>query len=288
ESGAYSYLVKPVALDDLRVQVQRALERRRLLEERQEHLRELELAYRRERRIAETLQRWLIGEVPNVLPGGIRLAHRYQAAMREADVGGDFYDVFPLNEGRVGLLMGDVSGKGLNAARYTALAKHFVYAYALDERCPARVMERTSRALNERAPFEAFVTLFFGVLNPADGHLVYANAGHEPALLYRGEGGPAIRLAATGPPAGALPGVRWRAGEVWVHRGDTLLLYTDGATEARQGEHWLCTEGLERLAGNCLMLDPETALARIHEAILEFADGRLYDDVALLLLRREE
>ncbi len=283
--GIHSYLIKPVELPMLCAQVERALERQRLLREREQHLRDLEHAYAREARIAETLQRCLLGDVPTSLPG-LTLAHRYQPALEEAEVGGDFYDVVPLGNGLVGLMIGDVSGKGLEAARFTALAKDVAYGYAVEDPDPGKVLSRLNHVLTHRTAYEVFVTLFLGVLDIRHGRLLYSNAGHEPALLHRPASGATDWLEAVGPPAGAVPGSKYRTHETSLDPEDVLMLYTDGASGARRDDTWLGVDGLVKILAQHIQPDLDRALQSIYARILEFGGEHRHDDIAILLVRR--
>ncbi|MBI3947648.1 MAG: SpoIIE family protein phosphatase [Armatimonadetes bacterium] len=262
-----------------------AIEKARLLEEREQHLRQVEQAYERERRIAETLQRSLLPDL-RIHVSGLQIAYLYQAAMIEAEVGGDFYDMVELRDGLVGVIIGDVSGKGLDAAVYTALAKYTLRSYALEDPDPGRVLERLNRAFARQSGEETFATLFFGVVDLVPGRLVYASAGHEPGLLHHPDRGATERLPATGPIAGVLPDASYGTVEVAFTNHDVLLLYTDGASDARRDNEFLGPEGLQRLLESCLQPDLQGALADIYDGILRFSRRRLRDDTALLLLRR--
>ncbi len=284
--GFYGYLLKPVEPDYLRIMVDRASERQRLLLEREEQHRQLEVAYKRERRIAETLQRSLLPDLHVNVPG-IHVACLYEAGMSEAEVGGDFYDVVPMSDGVVGVVLGDVSGKGLDAAVYTALTKYTLRSYALEDPDPGHVLRRLNRAFYLQSREETFTTLFFAVIDLRSGKLTYASAGHEPALLYRPDLGTTEWLHATGAAAGVIPDADYTTVEVEFSDHDALLLYTDGASDARRGSEWLRAEGLQRLLEQNLQPDAQATVAAIYRGILSFARAGLRDDTALLLLRRQ-
>jgi serine phosphatase RsbU (regulator of sigma subunit) len=262
-----------------------AVEKANLLEEREEHLRELETAYRRERRIAEALQRSFLPEMLVSVPG-LAVAHLYQAAMAEAEIGGDFYDVIELGNGLVGVVMGDVSGKGLDAAVFTALTKYTLRGYALEESEPSRVLQRLNRAFYYQSSEETFATLFFCIIDLASGHLSYASAGHEPALHFEPESGRIERLCSTGPASGVLPEADYQTVHQQFSDHDMLLLYTDGVSDARRDDEFLGIDGLEQIVARCVRPDLQDSLACIYESILRFSRDGLRDDTALMLLRR--
>lgn len=271
-------------LGDMAQRMALAVEKWRLLEKRERQHRELETAYAREHHIAETLQRSFI---PQQLGGvaGVSVGHLYQAALAEAEVGGDFYDLVPLGNDRVAIVMGDVSGKGLAAAVHTALTKYTLRGYALEDPDPGRLMDRLNRAIFQQVGGDSFVTLFYGLLNTRTGHLAYVSAGHEPALIRRAVGAPEW-LRSTGPVAGAFPCWEYRSCETHLEMGDLLLLYTDGASDAGHGERTLGMDGLRRLLEEHAGPDPQQTVDGLFSGIRRWATAGLRDDVALLLLRR--
>ncbi|MHB9036112.1 MAG: SpoIIE family protein phosphatase [Armatimonadota bacterium] len=251
----------------------------------QERARErIQEIYRREHYIAEKLQRSF---VPYDLPEirGFEVAQHYRPALDEELVGGDFYDVFPLSEGLFGVVMADVSGKGLKAAVYTAMTKYMLRAYALRNIDPSRVLTKLNEALTACTPPEVFVTLVYAVVNERERTLVYANAGHEQPICYSRIASFATTLDVTGPALGLLAGARYLAHKVNLSEGDMVLLYTDGVTDAGSGAvrlgHDAVRTMLENEAGN--------AAQEICDCILgqaaRFANGKLTDDAAMLLIR---
>lgn len=253
-------------------------------------------AFAHEQRIAATFQRSLLPEIAPRAFGGLEIATLYAAASEEALVGGDFFDVFRLDDDRVALVVGDVSGKGLTAAARTAEIKYALRAYLRETPEPGAALTSLSafwydnQRLGDGAGEDgsnAFVTLAVVVLHTRTGEAYAAAAGAEPPLLLSANG-----EAEALPVQGPLPGLT-REGEYPTHTfrlepGDTLVLVTDGITEARRGPEFLDYDGLIRLAQSA---HPPVSLRGMGEAILsgarEFAGGTLHDDVCLLLARRE-
>ena len=143
--------------------------------------------YEREHRIAETLQRSLLPERLPQVPG-LAAAARYLPAATEAEVGGDWYDVIPIPGGGVGLVMGDVAGKGLAAASMVGRLRSALRAYALEGHDPARVVEQLNRLVWAEAEESQMATLLYLVVDPAADEVRWVNAGHPPALLVRDGG----------------------------------------------------------------------------------------------------
>ena len=244
--------------------------------------------YAHERRVADMLSSAFLTEIPETLPG-LSLASSYKAGMEESRVGGDYYDAFPLPDGRVALVIGDVSGKGLNAAVQTATVKYSLRAFATEAGAPGLVLTRLNRMLcSESAGLgDHFVTLFYGLFDPVTGRLAYASAGHETVIVKRNAGGTDL-LRATGPILGVADH-GYAQLEALLSVGDALILYTDGLTEARAvGSRELMD--LERVVTLVENVSPEASAdalsACLEQAALAWTGGRPQDDMALLVARR--
>ncbi|MCX6375234.1 MAG: SpoIIE family protein phosphatase, partial [Armatimonadetes bacterium] len=242
--------------------------------------------YEHQRNIAETLQRSFL---PSSLPAvsGYDLAAQYRAALTEADVGGDFYDVFALADGRIALLVADVSGKGLTAATYTAMGKYMVRAYANEDPSPGLLLKQFNRALRAYLPAGLFLTAFYAVLDVEKNVLTYANAGHNQPMMYMKRRDYLTLLDLTGPGLGVVDRAEFGERTVQLEPGDTMLIYTDGATDVKANGARLGTEGLERLFCAAVASTAETAAADIFREVLEYGEGRLEDDVVIMVLKKQ-
>jgi len=172
--------------------------------------------------------------LPKDLPKlqGWKIAYHYQPAR---EVGGDFYDFLRLDEGRIGLVIGDVSGKGIAAALVMANTQSVLRAVARRGNiAPGQALAEANEVLYAYIPSGTFVTCFYGVLDLESGRLVYANAGHDPPYSQRG--GDAQELRARGMPLGLMPGMPYEEKEAVLAAGDDLLLYSDGLVEAHDPE----------------------------------------------------
>ncbi|HZU11340.1 MAG TPA: SpoIIE family protein phosphatase [Chloroflexota bacterium] len=179
-----------------------------------------------ELQVARLIQHTLL---PKTLPelSGWQLAAYYQPAR---EVGGDFYDFIELSDNRLGIVVGDVTDKGVPAALVMATTRSLMRAAGQQLDSPGAVLERVNEALYPDIPENMFVTCLYAVLDTATGQLRYANAGHD--LPYRRHGTEAIELRATGMPLGLLPGMAYEEKETVLEPGDSLLLYSDGLVEA--------------------------------------------------------
>src|ERR687897_1284956 len=146
------------------------------------------------------------------------------------EVGGDFYDFFELSSGRLGLVVGDATGHGMPAALVMATTRGMLRAVVQSLESPGEVLARVNEALVADIPSSMFVTCFYGVLDPANGHLCYANAGHN--LPCRQHNGQAEELRARGMPLGLMAGIAYEEKEASLESGDSTLFYSDGLVEA--------------------------------------------------------
>jgi PAS domain S-box-containing protein len=239
--------------------------------------------YRERSHIAHTLQRSLL---PPRLPDidGFELAARYRAAGEGFDVGGDFYDAFETRDGWA-LAVGDVCGKGPEAASLTSLARSALRTGAVVESAPSRVLEVTNEAVMRERIGDRFLTALFMILEPETGTLVGANAGHPPHVVLRA-GGEVELVEGRGPVLGVLADVSFEEVEVVLAPGDAVIAYTDGVLDAGAPERLLDTAVVAAVAAEHAGR-PAAELAEALERIaLEVSAGTPRDDIAVLVLRR--
>ena len=250
---------------------------------------DLRASYDRERKIAGTLQQSLLPTVPDLPVDTIEFARKYQAALDESYIGGDFYDLFPLGQHTHGVVMADVSGKGLKAAVQTAMLKYTLRGFALENPdSPSQVLARLNDVLcSPMSSHDGFVTLFYAVLDTRTGEMVYTSAGHEPPLVREAATGVVRPFApCDGLALGAMSGVVYEECRDALAPGDLLLLYTDGLTEARADSgDFLELDGLAALLPRPDVSAAECVRA-VYEGVSAFAGDVRRDDVAMLVLRR--
>jgi serine phosphatase RsbU (regulator of sigma subunit) len=248
-----------------------------------DQLRLLRQSIAQELRVARSIQEAsLPKEVPE--PEGWVISPRYQPAR---EVGGDFYDFHLLTEGRLGLVVGDATGKGVPAALVmsTTCGMLQVTAQALDSSSPGEVLAQVNETLLARIPQNMFVTCFYAILDPKRASLSYANAGHDLPYLHRN--GEAEELKARGMPLGLMPGMSYEEGEASLGDGGCVLFYSDGLVEAHnpEGEMFsfprlralIAEHGEERSLGDFLMKE-------LYSFVGE--GWQQEDDITLLTLRR--
>src|ERR687897_621101 len=224
-------------------------------------------------------------EVPTL--EGWQIAPFYEPAR---EVGGDFYDFFDLEEGRVGVAVGDATGKGMPAALAVSATSSMLraVAQALGSSSPGEVLERVNETLLARIPLNMFVTCFYTILDPNSATLVCANAGHDPPYVRR-SGGDAEELRARGMPLGLMPGMSYEEGEISLREGESVLFYSDGLVEAHDPQRREMF-GFPRLRE--LVAEHGAEERSLGEVLLEelysfVGEGwEQEDDITLLTLRR--
>jgi PAS domain S-box-containing protein len=234
--------------------------------------------FAREHAIAETLQRAIL---PDTLPRipGLDLAVRYLPATQGVNVGGDWYDAFPLPDGGVALATGDVAGHSIGSASVMGQVRSMLRAYAIDNPHPGSVLRRTNAALARLLP-DTLASAVYAVLDLSTGHLSYANAGHPPPIVVTGTGRADYLDDITGTMLGASADTTFATGLRALSPGTGLLCYTDGLIEDRDRD---LAEGLALLAGTLGLSAPFSAeqMCATAEASLLGAAHRA-DDVCLL------
>lgn len=244
--------------------------------------REIAQSEERNRRVAETLQESLL-EVPESF-AGVEIAHEYRAASDVSRIGGDFYDLFELQNGNLGILLGDVSGKGLGAAATTANVKSTVHALSHVDPDPAFVLAKANDVMLGQLAEDQFVTVAFCVLNRETGVVRHGNAGHTDPILCS-TGRCSLTNPPRNPPLGLFPDMLFEPDEWVMHPGDVLLLYSDGLTEARHHGALFGDENIVRAIQQLQSSSCRIIVEGVVGRAAEFARGRLPDDTAVLAIR---
>ena len=203
------------------------------------------------------------------------------------EVGGDFYDFFFINDDQICICIGDVSGKGVPSALFMAVAKTLIKSRAADDLSTASILTRVNDELSADNKECMFVTLFIAIIDVKTGVAVYTNAGHNAPYLRRRDGSLRRLDALHGPVAGAVDGIVYGEDTIRLEQSDMLFLYTDGVTEAMDGEGaWFSEERLVNLLQTTELDHAEMAVNAIVSAVKKFEDGaEQTDDVTILLFR---
>jgi serine phosphatase RsbU (regulator of sigma subunit) len=235
--------------------------------------------------LARTIQASFLPETIPDLPGW-----QLSAILEPArQVAGDFYDFIHLPDGKLGILIADVADKGLGAALYMALSSTLIRIFAVEYyRDPALVLRTVNQHILRNARANLFVTVFFGVLDPTNGVLSYANAGHNPPYIFSAENG-IKTLNNTGMPLGIDEDNNWGQDEVSILPGEMLLLYTDGVTDAQNDNgEFIDRKVIVSTAQQNMSKSTQDVLQSIMNRVHNFVgDAPRFDDITLVILGRE-
>lgn len=252
---------------------------------------ERRLHEQREHAIALQLQAAVQPAAPTSLPG-LAVRTFYRPALDEASVGGDFFDVFGLDDGHSVLAVGDVSGKGLEAASQVATVRNVLRAFLYTKPTLAEAVNELNHVLAAHGLLTGFVTLFVGVYDPEARTLAYVNCGQEPALVRRAGTGEVELLSHTGPLLGMNPEAAFIQGQVALASGDVLAVFTDGLTDmgpsrtqmlGEDGVVDLLQNGIAALAGASAQRAAELVTAHLVGAVDALEAKFIPDDVCLLV-----
>jgi sigma-B regulation protein RsbU (phosphoserine phosphatase) len=256
------------------------VENTRLLEEHLEQER-----YDRELQLAREIQQRFQPTAPPVVPG-----YELQGiSFPSYQIGGDYYDFIPCQDGRLVIALGDVSGKGTSAALLMSSLHAAVHAQVASCRPITETVGAVNRYLADNTPANRFVTLFYAELDPATGALSFINAGHNPPLIAHGSDGTLEQLGAGGLPLGILPDYDYREGRTQLRAGDVLVVYSDGVTETQnqKGEEF-GTVRLQEVVAENLDLTASGIRDKIEASLSAFAQGTpAVDDITLVIVKRQ-
>lgn len=277
-AGAEDYLAKPLNGPLLYARVAASLERKRLRDVERAHLDRLQWELTTARRLQSSMLPRSFPPVPGLEGHGLTVPAR--------EVGGDFFDFIPLPDGRLGIAVGDVSGKGVPASFLMGVVRGLLRIAATVGMAPGACLERLNAMLCENNDQAMFVTLVYGIVDPARGSLTYANAGHNPPLLLSADGGSYLP-STEGPALAVFPGTGYADATVALTAGDLVLLYTDGIVESLdpQGAAFGSARLAEAAARRC-PLSVQELVDGIVEDVRVFAAGQPpLDDIACAAVR---
>lgn len=254
---------------------------RKLAEQQREELLE------REHHIADVLQKAILP--PKIEPEILdyRIAVTYRPALKEAEIGGDFYDVFQLDDNKLAVIIGDVAGKGLQAALRVSSARYAIRSYAYIDSNPGRVLTQANAALcRDSDDISNILTVFFAVFDPQFGTMLYATAAHDPPVVFCANGG-YEELAIGGLPLGLMENTEYQQNARKLDAGDLVVMVTDGIIEARApGAELFEKERLVAYIQEHRDLSLEELVNGILNAATEHSCGQLQDDAAIVAITR--
>ena len=280
--GAFDFVTKPIDFNDLEITIRKTLKHIETMQNALES-RDRLVAITRELEVATQVQM-------SILPHDRSHSetHEIQAMMIPArEIGGDFYNYFSLDDALIGLIIADVSGKGIPAALFTMVTQTLLKGAVRNFASPARCLSEVNELLAEANESCVFVTVFYGILDLRDGNFRYCNGGHNPPRLVRSDSGVEMLPTTGNVVLGVFPGHGYVDGEVQLNPGDTLFLYTDGISEAQnaRSEEF----GEQRLDKKLTSLKQATARDVVNEVVdavhLFVEDTPQSDDITCIALR---
>ena len=282
--GAFDFVTKPVDFDDLQFTIDRTLQRvaewREALESRDKLV-----ALQNELDVASKIQQSIL---PTAFPSGPDFG-TFGTMNPARNVGGDFYDVIRLQNDRIGLAIADVSDKGVPAALFMMSSRTLLKGSAISLDAPGSVLAEVNNLLQEDETQGMFVTMLYAIYDPETGHFTYASGGHDAPLVVHPDGSSELLELTGGVALGVLPDLNYRQTTYQLAPGDTIVLYTDGVTEAMNSDgELLGLQGLrDFFASSNPPPDPEAIGLQVMHAVSTYAgDAPQSDDVTCLTLRR--
>jgi len=286
-NGAFDFATKPIDLDDLSVTIEKAIEQIQYIKTMQKEHNEL-TGIKGDLAVAREIQQAIL---PRIFPPFPEEANTLDIAadMNAAkDVGGDFYDFFRIDNDHIGFTIADVSGKGVPAAIFMAVSRTLLRATGIRGVSPAECMTYSNDLLSQESVNYMFVTMFYGIYNIRTGEVCYSNAGHNPPYLMKANGHVELLPLSKDIVAGAIDDYQFTQESIQLEPGDTLLLYTDGVTEAIDTDEKEYGEArLEKLLAQSCKLSCQEIVDNVKADVKAFAgEAEQSDDITLLALKR--
>ncbi len=279
--GAFDFVTKPIDFQDLRITIDRTLHHMALWREALASRDKL-VALQNELHVASEMQQSILPTQFPDQPGCQMFGNMVPAR----EVGGDFFDIVNLEQGRIGLAIADVSDKGVPAALFMMSSRTLLKGTAIGDPNPGTVLTEVNELLEQDNEAAMFVTMFYAVFDPATGELAYANGGHNPPIIVHPDGRSTVLPQTDGIALGIMPDFEFAQNEITLSPGDILVLYTDGVTEAmnNRGEEFEM-DRLRAVFDGAQWGDARRANQAVFDAVHAFAgETPQFDDITCLTL----
>lgn len=286
--GAFDFATKPIDLDDLSRTIEKAIEQVRYIRESQQEHNQLEFI-KNDLAIAGEIQQTILPRSFPPFPELTEVVDIYASMTPAKDVGGDFYDFFQIDDERIGLVIADVSGKGVPASLFMAVSRTLLRATALRGVSSAECLTYANKLLCKESLDSMFVTVFYGIYHYKTGMMDYTNAGHNPPYLLRGGRTVECLPVASNFVVGVFDDIEFESNTLTFGIGDTLLLYTDGVTEAFNDKREQFSESnlQDILASMHESSSAKEVVTSVLQSVKTFSgDYPQSDDITLLSLQR--
>ncbi len=286
-NGAFDFATKPIDLDDLSVTIEKAIEQIQYIKTMQQEHTQLE-SLKGDLAIAREIQ---LAILPRIFPPFPENADKLDiaASMTAAkDVGGDFYDFFRIDDKKIGFLIADVSGKGVPAAIFMAVSRTLIRATGIRGVSPAECITYSNNLLSEESTNCMFVTVFYGIYDLETGEIVYCNAGHNPPYILHKNGTTEALPMSQDPMAGAIGDMQFHEEHIQLEKGETLVLFTDGVTEAMNvNNEEFGDDRLIQTLQEVSLHSGQEIIEAVKADVAAFTEGaEQSDDITMLTLKR--
>ncbi|MBR3989056.1 MAG: SpoIIE family protein phosphatase [Bacteroidales bacterium] len=287
-NGAFDFATKPIDLDDLQLTIDKAVEQIEYIRSAQAEHNQL-LDIQTDLTVAREIQHAILPRTFRLKMDDADKVDICASMLAAKDVGGDFYDFFPIDDHRIGFTIADVSGKGVPAAIFMAVSRTLIKATGLRDLPSHECVATVNDILCGESVESMFVTVFYGIYDLKTGTIEFTNAGHNPPFLMHADGSVEQLKTESNLVLGAMEGLSFKSESLQLNSGDALVLYTDGVTEAENKDHdqfgeSRLQETLSRMQG----AESRQIVDTVNAKVKEFADGAPQsDDITQLVIRRK-
>ncbi len=286
--GAFDFVMKPIDMDDLSLTIQKAIEQINYVHESQKEHSQLE-SLKTDLTTAKDIQQYFLPQTFPPFPEESDKLDIYASMKAAKDIGGDFYDFFRIDDDHIAFVIGDVCGKGIPAALFMAVCRTIIRSKGVECSSAQACMTESNRLLTAYSVDCMFVTVFYAIYNTKTGLVTYCNAGHNPPHLLRSDGTVEELPLTNNTILGIFNEINYEEASLQLERGDSLVIFTDGVTEAMNPNRQefgtgQLMETLRGLAGKSSQQIIET----VRDSIKAFADGaEQSDDITMLVVKKK-
>ena len=286
-NGAFDFAIKPIDMDDLSATIKKAIKQISYVHESQKEHSQL-VSLKKDLTTARDIQQYIL---PQTFPPFPELSDKLDvyASMEAAkDIGGDFYDFFRIDSDHIAFVIGDVCGKGISAALFMAVSRTIIRSKGLQYGRAGACMTASNRLLAAYSVDCMFVTVFCAIYNTKTGLVTYCNAGHNPPHLLRSDGSVEVLPKSNNALVGIFDDMEYEENTLQLASGDTLVMFTDGVTEAWNPQKMeFGTERLNAILGGLVDKGSRQIVDTIKTAITDFAEGaEQSDDITMLVIKK--
>ena len=286
--GAFDFATKPIDLDDLQRTIDKAVEQIEYIRSAQkEHVQLVDI--QTDLSVAREIQHAILPRTFDLKLPDADNVNIYASMLAAKDVGGDFYDFFPIDDHRIAFTIADVSGKGVPAAIFMAVSRTLIKATGIQDKPTNECMSTVNNILCDESVGSMFVTVFYGIYDLQTGQITFTNAGHNPPYILKADGQVEVVKSPCNLVLGAVPDMPFSCDTMKLAPGDTLYMFPDGVTEAENKNHDQFGESrLEAALAECKGADSRHIVDTVNAKVKEFINGASQsDDITQLVIRRK-